>query len=328
MRDLTAHLRQLVVVQTLGEAPDSFSVTADQTARLEAQAGALAAGRGVRAIDLVADALAGGEGGLGPAHPARAGAAEGGAAARRRVDRGAAECASSSSSRRSPTRRRRTSLRGGEPAAAKPSPRRSPPSPAARRRSPPHGAARGPARAAADAPTAPPARNRPARCRGRRRCTDLGRIVELWPGVLEQVRQEGGEMLAALLADAPPVSLEDDVLVLEYPHVGLVQQAQDRGPRERRAAREALKLVAGRSAPCARSAAATGFTRHEEVEPGTDPTRAPSDGRGRADRALRTTSSTPRTCSRARRKQTSESRGSPRADSERTMPCPSPTSTR
>ena len=58
MRDLTAHLRQLVVVQTLGEAPDSFSVTADQTARLEAQARVLPQVEAVRAIDLVADALA------------------------------------------------------------------------------------------------------------------------------------------------------------------------------------------------------------------------------------------------------------------------------
>ena len=52
MRDLTAHLRQLVVVQTLGEAPDSFSVTADQTARLEAQARELPQAEAVRAIDL------------------------------------------------------------------------------------------------------------------------------------------------------------------------------------------------------------------------------------------------------------------------------------
>ena len=58
MRDLTAHLRQLVVIQTLGEAPDSFSVTADQTARLEAQARELPQNEAVRAIDLVADALA------------------------------------------------------------------------------------------------------------------------------------------------------------------------------------------------------------------------------------------------------------------------------
>ena len=34
MRDLSAHLRHLFVVQTLGEVPDSFSVTAEHTDRL------------------------------------------------------------------------------------------------------------------------------------------------------------------------------------------------------------------------------------------------------------------------------------------------------
>ena len=44
-------------------------------------------------------------------------------------------------------------------------------------------------------------------------------IETLWPAVLERVREseEGGEMLAALLADARPASLTDDELVLEYP---------------------------------------------------------------------------------------------------------------
>ena len=36
--------------------------------------------------------------------------------------------------------------------------------------------------------------------------------------MLERVRDgEGGEMLAALLAEARPVALEEDVLVLSYP---------------------------------------------------------------------------------------------------------------
>src|SRR5205807_6254171 len=34
MRDLAAHLRHLFVVQTLGEVPDSFAVTADQSDRV------------------------------------------------------------------------------------------------------------------------------------------------------------------------------------------------------------------------------------------------------------------------------------------------------
>jgi DNA polymerase III subunit gamma/tau len=57
MRDLAAHLRHLYVVQTIGEVPDSFSVTAEHTDRLAAQADRLAQGEVLRAIDLLGDAL-------------------------------------------------------------------------------------------------------------------------------------------------------------------------------------------------------------------------------------------------------------------------------
>jgi DNA polymerase III subunit gamma/tau len=58
MRDLSAHLRHLFVVQTLGHVPDSFSVTADQTDRLAAQADRLSQGEILRAIDFLAAAIA------------------------------------------------------------------------------------------------------------------------------------------------------------------------------------------------------------------------------------------------------------------------------
>src|SRR3954447_20702470 len=58
MRDLAGHLRHLFVVQTLGSVPDSFSVTAEHTDRLAAQAQRLAQGEILRAIDLLAAALA------------------------------------------------------------------------------------------------------------------------------------------------------------------------------------------------------------------------------------------------------------------------------
>jgi DNA polymerase-3 subunit gamma/tau len=57
MRDLAAHLRHLFVVQTLGEVPDSFAVTAEQTDRVSAQADRLAQGEILRAIDLLASGL-------------------------------------------------------------------------------------------------------------------------------------------------------------------------------------------------------------------------------------------------------------------------------
>jgi DNA polymerase-3 subunit gamma/tau len=58
MRDLSAHLRHLFVVQTLGRVPDSFSVTAEQTDRLSAQADRLSQGEILRTIDFLASAIA------------------------------------------------------------------------------------------------------------------------------------------------------------------------------------------------------------------------------------------------------------------------------
>src|SRR5688572_19965788 len=58
MRDLSAHLRHLFVVQTLGHVPDSFSVTAEQTDRLASQAARISQGEILRAIDFLAAAIA------------------------------------------------------------------------------------------------------------------------------------------------------------------------------------------------------------------------------------------------------------------------------
>src|SRR5947199_1172304 len=57
IRDLSAHLRHLFVVQTLGEVPDSFAVTAAQGDRVAAQAERLVQGEILRASDLLAAAL-------------------------------------------------------------------------------------------------------------------------------------------------------------------------------------------------------------------------------------------------------------------------------
>ncbi len=58
MRDLSAHLRHLYVVQTMGEVPDSFAVTAEHTDRLAGQAERLPQAEILRTIDLLAAALA------------------------------------------------------------------------------------------------------------------------------------------------------------------------------------------------------------------------------------------------------------------------------
>jgi DNA polymerase III subunit gamma/tau len=56
-RDMLAHLRHLLVIQTVGEVPGTFVVTATDEARLEAQAAAIGAATLVRTIDELAAAL-------------------------------------------------------------------------------------------------------------------------------------------------------------------------------------------------------------------------------------------------------------------------------
>jgi DNA polymerase III subunit gamma/tau len=56
-RDLLAHLRHLLIVQTTGEVPTTFVVTATDTGRMQAQAQAISAANLVRTIDELADAL-------------------------------------------------------------------------------------------------------------------------------------------------------------------------------------------------------------------------------------------------------------------------------
>ena len=56
-RDLLAHLRHLLIVQTTGEVPTSFVVTATDTGRMQSQAAAIRPANLLRTIDELADAL-------------------------------------------------------------------------------------------------------------------------------------------------------------------------------------------------------------------------------------------------------------------------------
>jgi DNA polymerase-3 subunit gamma/tau len=212
MRDLTAHLRQLIVVQTLGEPPDSFSVTADQVPRLEAQAKELSQADAVRTIDLLADAIAQVKEGSDPRTQLEVALLK------------AARPSADASTEALLTRIERLERGGGNPV---------PDEPRVTKAATP---ARTPEAVADPPPTPAPVAAPPA---------DLG---ALWPAVLQQVGEgEGGEMLAALLADARPVALEEDFLVLSYPASSSFskRKIEDRANGERLG--RALELVAGRS---------------------------------------------------------------------------------
>jgi DNA polymerase-3 subunit gamma/tau len=210
MRDLTAHLRHLIVVQTLGEPPDSFSVTADQVPRLEGQARDLAQAEAVRAIDLLADAVAAVKDGADPRTQLELALLK---AARPRADASIEALLM-----------RLERLEQGEPDGGAPTP-----SPAKRE------SADAPAQEGEQAPPQAPALQGDVE------------LARLWPAVLERVREsEGGEMMAALLADARPLTLEEDVLVLSYPASASFskRKIEDRANGERLS--QALRLVSGR----------------------------------------------------------------------------------
>jgi DNA polymerase-3 subunit gamma/tau len=248
MRDITAHLRQIVVVQTVGEAPDSFSVTADQTDRLEAQAGALSQVDAVRAIDLVADALGAVREGSDPriqlevallkASRPRADASLDALRARiEQLERGAGlvegDAGKSSGGR---TKRPRAPSQGGDASSEPPRERRSEPARAAqppRREEAPRGGA-----TAAVAEPAPADTEDAA----------LPALETVWPALLERVREgDGGAMLAALLDGARPVSMDGSCFRLAFQRSAAFSKRKVEAQVNRRRITDAIHEVTGRS---------------------------------------------------------------------------------
>src|SRR4051794_1507903 len=211
MRDLAAHLRHLFVVQTLGEVPESFAVTSEHTDRLQAQASRLNQAEILRAIDLLASAIAAVKDGSEPriqlemallkaSQPSSdlslqalmfrieqlESRIQGGAAAAPQADAPAPQA-------------------NAAPASAAPAAAKAASAPTARAVSAP--AASAPAAsapAAAVAAEASPAVD-----------IDLERIVHLWPAVLEATAED--PMLGAALAETHPIALENGRLVIGFP---------------------------------------------------------------------------------------------------------------
>ena len=185
MRDLSAHLRHLFVVQTLGHVPDSFSVTAEQTDRLASQAERIAQGEILRAIDFLASAIAAVKDGSEPRIQLEMALLK---ATQPQVD---------------------LSLQGlmfrmdQLERAPAPAPPPSPPAPQQR-------AAQTGAAAAAVAP-------QPERSRQPVGAVELDQIVTLWPAVSDALLSEDRDVLAHALAVARPVALEDSRLTIAFP---------------------------------------------------------------------------------------------------------------
>jgi DNA polymerase III subunit gamma/tau len=225
MRELAAHLRHLFVVQTLGDVPDSFAVTAEHTDRLQSQAQRLPQAEVLRAIDLLAAALSAVKDGSDPRIQLEIALLK---SAQPKAD-------ASVQALMARIERLEQALGGRAPAPAapeapktqsEPPPPPAPPAEDAAPPEPPRAAATPPERAvaraeagaalAASAPAVEPEPEpEPQPEPVGALPVDLDHVRSLWPAAVEAVREENA-MVGALLADARPVELEGRRLTVAF----------------------------------------------------------------------------------------------------------------
>ena len=202
MRDLSAHLRHLFVIQTLGEVPDSFSVTAEYTDRLASQAERFSQGEILRAIDFLAAAIT---------------AVKDGSEPRIQLEMALLKATQPQADlslqaliyRIEQLERRLGGASSGErPRAPEPEVEAEAPRPAAAGASAPRAAA-GPSAAVAVEPQA----ERAPQTVG---AVELDQLKALWPAVAEAVTRDNG-MLGAAIGAAAPIAVEADRLTIAFP---------------------------------------------------------------------------------------------------------------
>jgi DNA polymerase III subunit gamma/tau len=188
-RDLLSHLRQLVVVRTLGEAPHSLTVIAGDPERLRVQAEAISELTLGRAIDTISKALADIREGDEPRMTVELALLR---SARPQLD----------PSREALLERIERLEQGGGASAASP-----PPAPVQPAPDPPPPATE----ATPEAPTATATTTATATVEG----LDLATVAGKWPAVVDQVKTGGSELLSHVLEAARPVAVDAEQAVVE-----------------------------------------------------------------------------------------------------------------
>jgi DNA polymerase-3 subunit gamma/tau len=218
-RDLLAHLRHLLIIQTTGEASDSFVVTAADSERMRAQAGTLGAAALVRAIDELAAALT---------------AVREGDDARLAVEIALLKAARPDLDPGTDGLLRRIERleRGSRPESA--------PAPAPSEAEP-----------AAPAPAPEGEAPEPPESTGEKEAEriDAEKLARLWPAVLDHLRQSGSAMLAALFDGARPVGIdeEESVLRIGFPASATFNKRKAEAAEQRERFSAAIEAVTGRS---------------------------------------------------------------------------------
>jgi DNA polymerase III subunit gamma/tau len=235
IRDLIAHLRQLLVIRTADAVPEAFTVTASAQQRLRAQAERIGETVLVRSIDDLSAALSGIREGDDPRTALELALLK---AARPDVD----------ASREALAQRIERLERGfsGPVAVEDPDPEAlaagaeeesSPPAgPApADATEPPEAEPGAPRAIAGGAPGAGP--------------VDFDRIAGLWPAVLDHVRQSGSELLSTVFQAARPLAVDPERAVLEvgFPPSAAFNKRKAEAQGNRESLAEAVRTIAGAS---------------------------------------------------------------------------------
>ncbi len=275
-RDLLAHLRHLLVTQTVGEVPNTFVVTAIDVDRLAAQASAVGGAALVRAVDELAAALTairegddarmaieiallkvarpdldpstesllrrierleqGGAGAAGHSAEAPAPKASEGTDTPAGPGSGADDPAAGGGGERVAGRTRRPAVRPTDPVSGAKSPGE-PPSAKPDTPAPPTGpAAQDPGPAAQDPG---PAAQDPS-------SLDLEKVARVWPVVLDRVLQTA-PALAATFEGARPVAVDatEHVVTVGFPAAHTFNKRKAEAPEKRGQVEEALEAVLG-----------------------------------------------------------------------------------
>jgi len=231
-RDLLAHLRHLLVTQTVGEVPNTFVVTATDANRLASQASSIGPATLVRTIDELANALTNVREGddarmaveialLKAARPDLDPSTEG---LLRRIER----------------------LEQGTNAspAAGPGAAGGPPPPAVAEASSGAVPPTAPPAAETESPDGDPPADAPGPAAGPAGKIDLEKIKQVWPVVLDKLR-EASPALAATFDGALPVSLEDGELRIGFPADLTFNKKKAETPEKRELMADAIEAVLG-----------------------------------------------------------------------------------
>jgi DNA polymerase-3 subunit gamma/tau len=204
--DLTGHLAYVLKTQQLGEPPETFAVTSGEPDRVAAQAERLAAPDILRAVDLLAAAIAHSKEGSEPRIQLEL--------ALLKATQPQADASLQALMYRLEQLERRVGGGGSAaapeaPRAAEPEPPQAAAAPVATVASPQAGAGGGAAAAVAEP------QEQPAPEGAVLPDLDLDKLRELWPAVTDTVRG-ANEMVGALLAEARPAALEDGRLTVAF----------------------------------------------------------------------------------------------------------------